>query len=250
MAAGGAVRAVLFDFHETLISADRWFAMEIRGIAVEMLQHLGLWSGAPPDEDRRRIETAFARLRTVIDGAGVEYSAQEIGRRMLRAIGRDGVPAEALDDAAARLFRAYLSDVTLKPGAARALDALAATGVRLGIVSNIAYAPFIAWTLEAHGLRERFRAIVASAEVGLRKPRREIFAAGLEAVGVAAAEAVYVGNDYLKDVVGAKLAGLRAIWVPHAGAVDYRSDTAIHPDAVVEGLGEVPGVLATWAGAA
>ncbi|MDQ7859504.1 MAG: HAD family hydrolase [Armatimonadota bacterium] len=250
MTTAGAIRAVLFDFHETLISADRWFAMEIGGIAVEMLQHLGLWAGAPPEEDRRRIEAAFARLRAVINGAGVEYSAQEIGRRMLRAVGRDGVSVEALDAAAARLFRAYLADVTVKPGAARALDALAVAGLRLGIVSNVAYGPFIAWALEAHGLRERFHAIVASAEVGLRKPRREIFAAGLEAVGVAAAEAVYVGNDYLKDVVGAKLAGMRAIWMPDAGAADYRPDTAIHPDAVVGGLDEVPAVLAAWAGAA
>jgi hypothetical protein len=27
------VRAVLFDFHETLISADRWMVLETRGIA-------------------------------------------------------------------------------------------------------------------------------------------------------------------------------------------------------------------------
>jgi putative hydrolase of the HAD superfamily len=243
----GTVRGVLFDFHETLVSADRWFAMEIGGIAVEMLQHLGVWPGPPPEDERARVEAAFARLRAVIHGAAVEYSAQEIGRRMLHALGRDGEVSPAdLEAAAARLFRSYLPDVRVKAGASAALGALAGSGMRLGIVSNAAYAPFVAWALQAHGLRGHIGAIVVSADFGLRKPRREIFVEGLRAVGLDAGEAVYVGNDYLKDVVGAKVAGLRAVWIPDAEAMDYRPYTTIHPDAVLGGLDELAGVVARW----
>lgn len=242
------VRGVLFDFHETLISADRWFAMEIGSIAVEMLQHLGVWSGTPPAEDRRRVEDAYARLRTVSSGAAIEYSAQAIGRAGLRAIGRDRhVTDHELTDAADRLFRSYLWDVTLKPRAAETLSALAAARYRMGILSNIAHAPFITWALEAHGLRRHFEHITASSDLGLRKPRREIFLHALGAMGLGADETVYVGNDYVKDIIGARLAGLRAIWVPDASGEDYRADTHIHPDAVVDSLAEIPAVLHAWA---
>ena len=242
------VRGVLFDFHETLISADRWFAMEIGTISVEMLQHLGVWSGDPPAEDRRRVEDAYARVRAVISGAAIEYSAQAIGRAGLRAIGRDGhVTDRELTNAADRLFRSYLWDVTLKPHAAETLSALAAAGHRMGILSNIAHSPFITWALEAHGLRHHFEHITASSDLGLRKPRREIFLHALAAMGLAADETVYVGNDYVKDIIGARLAGLRAIWVPDSTGQDYRADTHVHPDAVAGSLAEIPAVLSAWA---
>jgi len=44
------VKAVLFHFHESLISADQWMAMETRGIALEImaaLSTMGLAPGAP-----------------------------------------------------------------------------------------------------------------------------------------------------------------------------------------------------------
>lgn len=243
-----AVRGLLFDFHETLISADHWFAMEIGSIAVEMLQHLGVWNGEPPVEDRRRVEAAYARLRAVSSGAAIEYSAQAIGRAGLRAIGRDDHATDReLTDAAGRLFRSYLWDVTLKPHAAETLTALAAAGYRMGILSNIAHAPFITWALEAHGLRHHFEHITASSDLGLRKPRREIFLHALAAMGLVADETVYVGNDYVKDIIGARLAGLRAIWVPDATGEDYRADTHVHPDAVAGSLAEIPSVLSAWA---
>jgi HAD superfamily hydrolase (TIGR01662 family) len=242
------VRGVLFDFHETLISADRWFAMEIGTIAVEMLQHLGVWSGEPSAEDRRRVEAAYARVRAVITGAAIEYSAQAIARAGLRAIGSDGqVTDRELTDAADRLFQSYLDDVTLKPHTAETLSSLAEAGYRLGILSNIAHAPFITWVLEAHRLRHHFGHITASSDFGLRKPRQEIFAHALASMGLAPAETVYVGNDYVKDIIGAKLAGLRAIWVPDAAGQDYREDTHVHPDAVVAHLDEIPAVLRAWA---
>jgi HAD superfamily hydrolase (TIGR01549 family) len=243
-----AVHGLLFDFHETLISADHWFAMEIGSIAVEMLQHLGVWNGEPPVEDRRRVEAAYARLRALSSSAAIEYTAQAIARAGLRAIGReDHATDRELTDAADRLFRSYLWDVTLKPYAAETLTALAAAGYRMGILSNIAHAPFITWALEAHGLRHHFEHITASSEIGLRKPRREIFTHALGVMGLEARETVYVGNDYVKDIIGARLAGLRAIWIPDAAGEDYRADTDIHPDAVVGSLAEIPAVLRVWA---
>jgi FMN phosphatase YigB (HAD superfamily) len=48
-------------------------------------------------------------------------------------------------------------------------------------------------------------------DVGHAKPRREPFDAALRALGVAAGEAVHVGDDERTDVRGALGAGMRAI---------------------------------------
>ncbi len=69
------VRAVFFDVHETLISADRWMAMETGGIAIELLQHLGVWDGEPPADGRQRVERAYAYVRAISAGTALEYPA-------------------------------------------------------------------------------------------------------------------------------------------------------------------------------
>lgn len=241
------VRAVLFDFHETLVTADRWMAMETGGIAVELLEHLGVWDGDPPADGRQRAEQAYAHVRAISAGTALEYPAHVIGRVVLDALGVERQVAEDdLSAAVERLFRSYLPDVTVKPRVPETLDALAAMGLRMGIVSNAAHAPFITWALDAHALRHHFEQIVVSADVGVRKPRREIFDATLDTMGLTPADAVYVGNDYVKDVMGAKLAGLRAVWMPEAEAQDYRAYTPVHPDAIADRFDRLPGIIAGW----
>ncbi|MDR7484589.1 MAG: HAD family hydrolase [Armatimonadota bacterium] len=141
------------------------------------------------------------------------------------------------------LFRSYLPDVTIKAGAAEAIDGLAAGGYHLGVISNAAHGPFISWALADGGLLARFDRIVVSADVGIRKPWPQIFHAALGPMGLAPAEGLYVGNDYIRDVMGAKLAGLRAIWIPASGDRDYRAYTRVHPDAVSDRLEQLPDLV-------
>ena len=51
--------------------------------------------------------------------------------------------------------------------------------------------------------------MIDSALVGVEKPDPAIFRAALEALGVAPEEALYVGDLYEVDVVGARAAGHR-----------------------------------------
>jgi phosphoglycolate phosphatase-like HAD superfamily hydrolase len=57
-----------------------------------------------------------------------------------------------------------------------------------------------------------FSAVITSREIGARKPALAFFDATLNAIGCAPGEAAMIGDDYAADVVGAKAAGLRAIW--------------------------------------
>jgi putative hydrolase of the HAD superfamily len=53
--------------------------------------------------------------------------------------------------------------------------------------------------------------VIDSTVVGIAKPDPRVFALGLQAAGVEAREAVYIGDSYFVDVVGARGAGLGAV---------------------------------------
>jgi putative hydrolase of the HAD superfamily len=60
-------------------------------------------------------------------------------------------------------------------------------------------------------------AVVASAAVGAAKPDPAIFAAALDRLGVAPADAVHVGDSLEHDVAGARASGLRAVLLRRDG---------------------------------
>jgi len=99
-----------------------------------------------------------------------------------------------------------------------ALPALAATGVRLAIVSNSDGT--VASRLEAAGVLRvgagsgagvRVEAVIDSGEVGIEKPDPRIFELALAACGVRAAAVVHVGDSRRTDVAGALAAGIRPL---------------------------------------
>jgi len=96
-----------------------------------------------------------------------------------------------------------------RPGAEAMLDALTASGIRAGVVSNfdLRLGPL----LEALGLGARLACVVLPAHCGARKPEAAIFRAALAALGLPAESVVLVGDDPVKDLAGARAVGLRAI---------------------------------------
>jgi len=97
------------------------------------------------------------------------------------------------------------------PGAHEALAALRARGLALGVVSN--FDGRLPGLLEGLGLAEPFPVVVLPRDAGAAKPDPRIFHVALERLGVAAADAVYVGDDADDDAGGAAAAGIRAILV-------------------------------------
>jgi putative hydrolase of the HAD superfamily len=89
------------------------------------------------------------------------------------------------------------------------LDRLRRRGLRLGVISN--WDERLPGLLADLDLAPRFDAIVTSASVGVEKPDWRIFEAALQALDVAAGEAVHVGDSPIEDVEGAIAAGMQAI---------------------------------------
>jgi putative hydrolase of the HAD superfamily len=97
----------------------------------------------------------------------------------------------------------------------QALGRLKAAGLLLGVVSNSEGR--VGQALEAAGLREYFDVVVDSGLIGIEKPDPRIFQAALEALGVGPEEALYVGDLYEVDVVGARAAGIEAVLLESSG---------------------------------
>jgi len=74
------------------------------------------------------------------------------------------------------------------------------------------------------GLAPYLDFVVTSEEVGANKPEPPIFLAALDRAGVNASEAVYVGDQYETDVVGARGVGIKPILIDRYDLMPEVSD--------------------------
>jgi putative hydrolase of the HAD superfamily len=111
---------------------------------------------------------------------------------------------------------------------------------KLGIISNFAIPECVVKLLKASGIDGLFDVVVVSAAVNKRKPSPEIFQSTLKALGVSAAETVFVGDTIDADVEGAKAVGMKAIYLERR--VQKKSEKFC-PDQTIKSLSELPLVL-------
>ncbi len=138
----------------------------------------------------------------------------------LAEIGRSEQDAITLMD---EYFAHYGSQQHLFPGA---LDCLAKLGciIKLGIITN-GFVDVQREKLEKTGLAELVDVVLISEEIGKIKPHPDVFRLALDRLGVTADEALYIGDSYASDILGAEGAGIRTIWFNPRGVTppgDYQ----------------------------
>ncbi len=127
----------------------------------------------------------------------------------------DGGPLS--DDAFARLAQHFREPGVwaVYPDVRPVLEALAARGIPLAVVSN--WDSYLPRLLELQGLAGYFRSVSVSAIEETGKPDAEIFRRTCARVGVPAAETLHVGDSLRDDYEGAKAAGLCAVLLDRRG---------------------------------
>src|SRR3954452_15876255 len=206
------IRAVTLDFHNTIARCDRWFALEVRELVPEVLRVLAA-RGALEAQDglHDRARVAYRILREDIIESGDERSALDCTLATLAAI-ELALPEEAVAATIEELMREALLEATPMPGVIEAVRALTARGLKVGIVSSAVHHPFLDWTLAEFDIANAFTTVVTSASSGFYKSRPEIYHTALRGLGADASEAIHVGDSYRFDVLGARRAGMRAVW--------------------------------------
>jgi FMN phosphatase YigB (HAD superfamily) len=133
------------------------------------------------------------------------------------------------------------------PGAFAAVRWCKSKGFTVVIVSNtLSRGDDEVWEdWRRFGLADAIDAVVTSHSVGWQKPHRRIFERALELARVRPEEAVMIGDRLDADIWGASRLGMRTVLrrTPHP---QYAVD--VIPDATIDDLTELPGVLSAWLG--
>jgi len=92
---------------------------------------------------------------------------------------------------------------------------LRATGVPLHIISgNVDYLPIVIADL---GWSDLFDTVTFTQEVGVQKPDPRVSHFALQRAGQEPADSIYVGDSWEADYLGARNAGMSAVWLNRTG---------------------------------
>jgi putative hydrolase of the HAD superfamily len=203
------IQAILFDFGNTLVYplAD-W-------------QALFVWTARRIDptlqpnrlvEAYRRVVRRLPPWPPAVDFAAIEAYKHRFSAEFTEEIGKGKHEGWDLLN-----FLTQLKKVAerrrLYPGVKGLLEMIRTRNYRMGIIS-VNYG-----TLEDQcrklGILQFFDVLIDSARVGFLKPNPRIFQVGLERLNLSPSEALYVGDSYWEDIIGARAAGMHTVWVSH-----------------------------------
>ena len=232
------VEAVVFDWGGTLTP---WHTIDLRE----------QWRRYAEVYDEARADELAARILTAEDAAwqaGRTHHRSATLDEIFRSV--DVEPSGERHQRALAAYEAFWEPHTYTdPDVPELFAALRDRGIKVGVLSNTL------WTRQHHedvfrrdGVLDLIDGAVYSSELPWTKPHPEAFRAALAAVGVAdPARAVFVGDRPFDDIHGAKEVGLRAVLVPHSTIPDsQKGHVEGDPDAVIDRLADLVGVVDGW----
>lgn len=214
MTAGAPVRAITFDFWNTLVQAtDEQATWRVKGW-VTRLEEAGV------TVDIEVVRGAFrAEWQTHHEGwlNGVIYDGPMAANGAVDRVGTatGARIAESLRDELVDLFltEGENAEFVPCPGVLETIPKLAEAGLRLGIICDVGFTPSTALRrlLARWELLECFTGWSFSDEVRYYKPSREIFEHALAYLGTSPSQTAHIGDIRRTDVAGARGMGMTAV---------------------------------------
>jgi HAD superfamily hydrolase (TIGR01549 family) len=175
----------------------------------------------------------------------VEYTTLYILHGLLAEWGYPDVPDEVLRPALDAMYAVSQEFWQPETDAVPTMRVLKDRGYCLGLISNAGDDADVQSLVDKAGVRPYLDAILTSAAQGIRKPNPRIFFNMLERLGVTSSRTAMVGDTLGADILGAHNAGIFSVWITRrADTPDNRShEDTIQPDAIIERLEDLPGLL-------
>ncbi|MFA5865606.1 MAG: HAD family hydrolase [Phycisphaerae bacterium] len=236
------IKAVLCDLGDTLINFHRIdvitsFVQGARETYVFLGDNLGL--KLPPFKKYRRQQQwaiRWAYLKSKITGR--EFNSLNVLRKSTEKL-HIPVPEDQFEELAWRWYKPLALQAKADSHTIPMLEELQRRNLKLAIVSNTFVPPS---ALDRHlaqeDLLKYFPLRVYSCDVGVRKPKPHIFRVALQKLGVEPEEAVFVGDSYRADILGARRSRMFAIL--KTTKVKPHMDPSI---ILTDSLRQVPGII-------
>jgi len=236
------IRALSFDLFDTLVDLD------MSGVPLQ--ETLGALHAAVAPHTSLDLagfaaaaRAADRELRKERHAEGLEIATEE---RFAVMLDRIGVCAPGLVETLTGVHMGVLRDRVSVPAHHAELLCRLRERVPVGLCSNFTHAPTARRILDESRLTVHLDPIVISVDVGLRKPRPEIFESLLRGLGCPPEATLHVGDNLRADVAGAAALGMRTAWLtrrvpdPDAALAAYGGPP---PDHVIADLEEISPLL-------
>jgi putative hydrolase of the HAD superfamily len=206
------IRAVLFDMFDTLMLIEKNHAFY--SPSLKKAHNFLVKNGV--DVEFRAFKDAYIKARNALySEADTTLEEPHFNRRIsnaLRSLGYVEVQRKIVSGATNKFCEGFMEYVRIDDHARSTLEKLYGK-YKIGIVSNFAIPECVDRLLEKNGLEKFFDVVVVSATVNKRKPSPEIFQKALEKLDVRAENTVFVGDTIDSDIIGAKAAGMKSIFI-------------------------------------
>jgi putative hydrolase of the HAD superfamily len=226
---------IFFDVDGTLLDDQTAVAHGLDALHASYGATIGLSRDALTHVWQQLLDRHFARYL-----AGDVSMTEQRRARMRDLFGGGGSAlSDERDDAAFAMYLGgYEAGWTPYPDVGETLAQL--TDRRLGVITNGDRGQQLK-KLERTGLAPFFSVVLTSDECGVAKPAARIFVEACRRADVATTSATYVGDDWAKDVIGSREAGLQPIWLRRESSASQETLPGIP---VVETLVDLPAALA------
>lgn len=252
------IRAIVFDLFDTLVDQNhrRLAPITVAGRRVgatlpDLHDCARREAGIPQSlaEFAALLEAVDAELRPATLEQGIELATVTRFEAFARRL--DVAAPKGLAVALTRVHMDALRGAVTVPDHHEPVLASLATRYALGLCSNFSDAGTARAVIDDAGFARHLRCVAISEEVGIRKPRREIFEAVANGLGVAPNEILHVGDSLAADVAGAKAIGMHTVWLTRRIA-EPEAELARHrgprPDFALDDLRDLPVLMARHAG--
>ena len=227
------IQAIAFDVNGTLV--EIWTDEHLEQI-FRSIGHFLTYQGVNLRRHQVR-DRYFAILKQQQDASAEEYpefDAEAVWRQLVEENASDftrALPPEKLTQLPLFLAEMYrgISRRTLKlyPHVRHMLDTLRGR-MPLALVTD-AQSAYARGELHKVGILGYFDPIVVSGDHGYRKPDARLFRTAIDAMGISAANTLYVGNDMHRDIHGAREAGMQTMMFDsNQGNKHYRGTVPDH----------------------
>ena len=216
------IKAVFFDLYHTLVR----YEPPREELMSQVLKDLGI--EVKPEILRRPLVIADEFIYQEIARTPLSQRSKE-DKMALYARHQEIVLKEAGIEANQKLILGLLGKMqqfdmklVLFDDVLPALTDLKNRGLILGLISNVDRD--ITPLLGQLGLKSWLQVVVTSQNAGFNKPQPEIFQAALKQAEVQASEAIYIGDQYQVDVVGANKMGMKGVLLDRGGYFEETTD--------------------------